>query len=239
MLCYRYHATRNEWKNLWKTSARLIKNDFILKLRWSICGLLLVMVIAGCSTEQNHSGKLDSNLLKTKRYEESQRKKRIEYIAMIDTTYACKMIRNYPDSLVLGGDIRYRELLNGYDSCVLEIIDALFYDYRRTGEEKYIMMIDSISKYSDGYISEFLEENIGKLFSKSPINLIKYLSRKKEEDKIFQRTIWYLQSLHDYEYYENEKEDVARTIDSCLKILSKHDATWLKKIVRRAKLNTK
>ena len=156
---------------------------------------------------------------------------------MIDTTYTCKMIRNYPDSLVLGGDIRYRELLNGADSCVLEIIDTLFYDYTNTGKEEYMVIIDSICKYSDGYISEALQINFDSLFLKTPVNLIRYLSSKKNDSITNRFLIWHFELINTDKQYADEKREIKRIVDSCAVILTKQESIWLKSIIKKAKFH--
>lgn len=69
------------------------------------------------------------------------------------------------------------------DSCTLTLLDTLKIKYLKTTNNKYLDVIDKIATYSDGYLSEYVNDIVYELTIANTENFINYLcSHSKNMD---------------------------------------------------------
>jgi hypothetical protein len=71
-------------------------------------------------------------------------------------------------------------LLRGEDSCVIAMIDSLVGRFVASGDERYLVAIDSCWSNSDGYVSDYLTEVADTLFAKRADGFAGYMSKHRE-----------------------------------------------------------
>lgn len=98
----------------------------------------------------------------------------IQNICMAQTNKYCKYQTNI--------DLYYQDLVDNIDnkqlftdSCTLSLLDSLKGKYLATNNNKYLDVIDKVAIYSDGYISEYLDDIVENFTIRNTENFIKYL----------------------------------------------------------------
>ncbi len=129
-----------------------------------------IMFAVGCSQQEGTTERKDSADSVTK-------KARVESQTIADT------VKIADPCIVLASFTRYlpdialqtHSILHGNDSCVIELIDTLVDRFSSSGELIYIVTLDSIVNAADGYIGEYLDEVLGKMFYTQFPVLISYI----------------------------------------------------------------
>jgi hypothetical protein len=124
-------------------------------------------------------------------------------------------------------------MLNKYkkknlDECVLGIIDSLLY-YSTTGDTLTLKILDKISSHSDGYLSEYFDYEIPKMFYKNPEFLIEWLF-KNQKSKLRMFLIWGL-SLNVNEFGKIELLKIEAVKIKLKKSLNSFEYRYFTKII--------
>ncbi len=106
-----------------------------------------------------------------------------------------------------------RKWMGGDDSCVLNIIDSLAFKFISTNEIIYLSALDSVCKYSDGYISEYLFHIYMEMFENDFASFIQYIGNQIDVNKIALCSIDMLaMGLYDKYYYGESSENSLRNV---------------------------
>jgi hypothetical protein len=116
---------------------------------------------------------------------------RTKEIVVADEARVMEMERTAPaglDACVVAGHvtaaldtiIRWpRPLIDGDDGCVLAVLDSLADGFAKTVDAQYLEALDSISRFSDGYVSEAIWNLSDTIFAQAPRSFIGYLHERR------------------------------------------------------------
>lgn len=98
---------------------------------------------------------------------------RIAFDSGISSSIACRILAA-PEFLFDSLPGRTRYMLHGYDSCVLELIDHIADRFIATRERRYLVLIDSVYSFSDGYVMEYVGVVFDRLFMEATPQFLDY-----------------------------------------------------------------
>jgi hypothetical protein len=102
-----------------------------------------------------------------------------------------------------------KTLLNGKDVCVLSLLDTLGKLYIRKDTMEALICLDSLYKYSDGYVSEYFLEVGEKIFFNQFKKSMKYIYKNRSGSKLKQLIVYSISSrLSDSKDSKNEKKKI-------------------------------
>lgn len=153
----------------------------------------------------------------------------------IASSLACRILAADPirfDSIA--GRTRY--MLNGQDSCVLALIDAVADRFIATSERRYMVLFDSIANVGDGYVAEYIGAVSEKLFMEATDGYLDYVrsSRQREGLAEWLEIEWFFDmnsAANDDPAFVRIQHDA----DSLLEGRSASDRRFVEQIIERAR----
>lgn len=95
----------------------------------------------------------------------------------------CEMLKDIPNSINTIKN-NSRTIKDSNDSCVLGLLDSLTNRFIKESDLKYIVCLDSISRISDGYVSEYFLVISKKLLYNNFKKYINYLYKQKNHSNV-------------------------------------------------------
>lgn len=94
----------------------------------------------------------------------------------------CMIAKNFENELELVKTHAKEILITEEEECLFSLMDSLKICSILKGNQKYLVVLDSLAKYSDGYVSEYFAELIPDIFYENFDLLIDYLLRNERSE---------------------------------------------------------
>lgn len=118
---------------------------------------------------------------------------------------ACEILENFPESVnKISGNSR--AVLSGRDDCVQELIDSLTSQFIVSKKLQYIAALDSLTRVSDGYVSDYLGGTNYELFMKALPEYIHYLQSIEYDSRMRETLVYGLKAEVEIRKTKGESE---------------------------------